>query len=222
MWAPTETHDGVKFFTTAVFFIATLVVFSDAYSLTTFTIAKTGRRVQLDGFLLEWAKDSAKVMEKDSRWTWDALNTKEGLTGYFKAPAGAGDDWTFTFLPQRLSPYSKMQLSFAPDSAQSFYRVSRPSNSLDSSMVAEWIIPWENIGTDSSGEYKVGIMAFDGRGDTLPAILLYGRAFYEKAPAPWGKVYLKAAILMALLIALFYVQKKVKKKTAFRKKKNSM
>jgi hypothetical protein len=205
---------------TSLFFITILVVVFDAFPLTTFSITKTGRRVQLDGFLLEWIKDSAKAMGVDSRWTWDALNTKEGLTGYFKAPAATGADWTFTFLPERLSSYSKMQMFFSPDSSRPFYRVSQPGNSLDSSITAEWVIPWKNISLDSSGDYKVGIVAFNSRGDTLPAMVLCGRAFHEKTAGPWGKVHVKTILLVALLIALFYAQKKVKKKTMLKKKRS--
>ena len=202
------------------FFIMSLVVIFNAFPLTTFTITKTGRSVQLDGFLLEWIKDSAKDMGSDSRWTWDALNTKEGLTGYFKAPAVAGNDWTFTFLPERLSSYSKMQMFFSPDSSRPFYRVSQPANSLDSSIAAEWVIPWKNILLDSLGEYKVGVVAFNGRGDTLPAMVLCGHAFlHEKSTAPWKKVHAKAILLAILLIALFYVQKKAKK-LAMKKKRS--
>ncbi len=208
-----------KRFLPVCLFAIVLAVAFDACALTTYSITKTGRRVQLDGFLLEWIKDSAKTLGTDTRWTWDALNTKEGLTGYFKAPASAGSDWSFAFLPQRLSTYSKMNLRFSPDSAKSFFRVSLPGASLDSSMVAEWVIPWRNIAIDSlTGDYKVGVMAFDGRGDTLPPVVFTGRAFREKTQAPWGKVYSKAVVLLILLIALFYVQKKVKKKSTLKRK----
>jgi hypothetical protein len=201
-------------------FIVAAVFFSDALSMTDFTVARTGRKVQLDGFLLEWPKDSAKKMSADWPWRWDAINTAEGLTGYFKAPASVGDDWTFSFLPQRLSPYSKMVLSFSSDSGQSFYRVSRPGGSPDSSITAEWVIPWSGIAVDSLGDYRVGIVARDGRGDTLPAVVLSGRAFREKAASQWGKVYLKAIFLVALLLLLFYVQRKVKRRTMRGSKKD--
>lgn len=200
--------------------IVMLACFFDASSLTTYSISKTGRRVQLDGFLLEWIKDSAKTLAPGARWTWDALNTKEGLTGYFKAPASIGNNWTFTFLPQRLSSYSKMTLFFLPDFAQSFFRVSQPGASLDSSMVAEWVIPWQSILLDSSGEYSVGVVAFNKSGDTLPAIVFTGHTFRENAPAPWGKVYSKAIVLFFLLCALFYVQRRIKRKTLAKRKKN--
>jgi hypothetical protein len=192
----------------------------EAFPMTSYTIAKTGRKVQLDGFLLEWPKDSAKKIRSDSPWRWDATNTKEGLTGYFKAPASVGEDWTFSFLPQHLSPYSKMELSIATDSAQSFYRVSRPGNNLDSSITAEWIIPWKHIGIDSLGEYKVGITACNRRGDTLPALVFSGKAIADRAVSSWGDVYFKAVVLTMLLGVLFYVQKKVKKTTAHRNKKS--
>jgi hypothetical protein len=203
-------------------FIIIFALLFDAFPMTTFIVAKTGRKVQLDGFLLEWPKDGAKKMGAASLWMWDALNTKEGLTGYFKAPAAAGNDWTFLFLPERLSSYSKMKLSFSSDSGQSFYRISRPGSSLDSSMTGEWVIPWATIAIDSLGKYKVGIVAYSDRGDTLPAMVLAGEAPRENAPPSWGKVYFKAALLVALLGVLFYIQRKIKRKTAPRSKKRAV
>jgi hypothetical protein len=203
-----------------LFFLCISAIFSETLPLTTITVSKTGRRVQLDGFLLEWVKDSAKPICPGASWTWDALNTKEGLTGYFKAPASAGNDWIFTFLPQRLSPYSKIFLSFSPDSAKPFFRVSRPESSLDSSLVAEWVLPWQNITTDSLGVYQIGVAAFDKKGDTLPAMIFTGRAFRQQSPAPWGKVYSKAIFLVILLCALFYVQRKIKRTALVKKKRN--
>lgn len=204
-----------------VLFIIACAFFFDALPMTTFTIAKTGRKVQLDGFLIEWPKDSAKKMSPDSPWRWDAMNTREGLTGYFKAPASVGNDWTFSFLPQRLSSYSKLVVSFSSDSGQSFYRISRPGNNSDSSVIAEWVIPWTRIAVDSLDDYKVGIVANNDRGDTLPAMVLSGRAVRENGPSSWGRVYLKAILLGALVTMLFYVQKKIKKKTAPRRKRNT-
>jgi hypothetical protein len=200
-------------------FAAAFALVFDAWSMTTFTVTRTGRKVQLDGFLLEWPKNDMKKMSPNWPWAWDAMNTAEGLTGYFKAPSSVGEDWTFSFLPQRLSPYSRMTLSFSTDSGQSFYRVSKPASNPDSSMAAEWVIPWSRIAVDTPGDYEVGIMAYNGRGDTLPAMVLSGKAPRLSAASPWGKVYYKAIFLVALLFALFYVQKKAKKKTKSGKKK---
>ncbi len=201
----------------ASFFFVFLVTFSDSFPITTYTVTKSGRRVQLDGFLIEWKLDSAKSMGAASLWKWDALGTKEGLTGYFSGPCAAGADWTFSFLLHHLSPYSVLKLSFSPDAAQSFFRISQPGGGSDSITTAEWVIPWDSISLDSSGTYQVGIFGYNTHGDTLQPMILSGHVFQGKAASPWGKVYFKGVFLAVLVGVLFYVQKKNKNK--FRRKK---
>jgi hypothetical protein len=184
------------------------------------TIAHSGRMVQLDGFLMEWRKDSAKVLAGDSSWQWDALNTKEGLAGYFKTNGRhlQCPDWTFRFLPHQLSPYKSMDLRIGAKADQTFYRTAQAGATPDSSLVAEWVIPWDSITVDSSGVYQIGLMTFDGCKDTLRPVIFTGSKFAPQK-APWGKVYTKGLSLAVLIVFLYYYQQRTKRK--FRKKKKS-
>jgi hypothetical protein len=205
------------------FLIIILSFFSvHVFAIEVRSIARSGRMVQLDGFLMEWRKDSAKVLGADSSWQWDALNTKEGLAGYFKTDGRHLKclDWTFRFLPHRLSPYKIMDLCIGSKADQSFYRIAPAGATPDSSLAAEWVIPWDSITVDSSGVYQIGLMAFDGCKDTLRPVIFTGRKF-APPKAPWGKVYTKGLSLAVLIVFLYYYQQRTKRKFTKRKKKMS-
>lgn len=191
----------------------------DSFAVEVHAVGKTGRMVQLDGFLLEWRRDSAKALGSDSLWQWDAINTKEGLAGYFKTANRQlkCPDWTFRFLPQRLSPYKNMNLRIGQTVDQTFYRTAMSGAAPDSSLVAEWVIPWDSITVDSSGAYQIGLMAFDGCKDTLQPVIFSGHKFTPQK-APWGKVYMKGLSLAVLLVLLYYYQQRIKRKFKRRKK----
>ena len=172
-----------------------------------------GRMVQLDGFLLEWNKANAKPWKNSSLWAWDAIATKEGVTGYFKAIKPlACNGWNFTFLPRQLSVYTSMKLSASPVAPQTFYRVSQGGGAADSAVAAEWIIPWDSLGLDTTGSYRIGITGLDSCGDTLEPLILTGTAPRASTPVPWSKVYSKGILLAGLLIVLYFLQRSAKKK----------
>jgi hypothetical protein len=195
------------------------LLYSAAPAVEIYSVAKSGRMVQLDGFLLEWNKDGAKALS-GSPWVWDAINTKEGLTGYFKAikPLSC-HDWTFTLLPRRLSPYASMKMSTSPAAPQTFYRLTLPYGGPDSSVVMEWVIPWDSIALDSSGSYQIGLMAVDSCGDTLTPVIFNGHAYASAAAAPWSKVYSKGIFLAVLLVLLYLLQKTTKRKFTVKRKR---
>ena len=196
------------------------VLASGAPAVEIYSVNKSGRMVQLDGFLLEWNKDSAKTLGAGFPWLWDALATKEGFTGYFKTQKPPRcPSWTFTFLPRRLSPYTRMIATTIADAAQTFYRLALPENSQDSSVVVEWVLPWDSIAVDSSGRFQIGLVASDSCGDTLRPAIFNGRAYRAAATTPWGKVYSKGIILALLLAILYYLQKTAKRKVKGKKKR---
>jgi hypothetical protein len=183
-------------------------------------VSKSGRMVQLDGFLLEWNKDSAKALAGGYPWAWDAMATKEGFTGYVKTTkALTCHDWTFTFLARRLSPYASMKMSTSPDQPQTFYRLNLPNAGPDSSLAVEWVIPWDSVTVDTSGAYQIGLMAVDSCGDTLTPVIFNGHAYTAEKTSPWGKVYSKGIFLAVLLAALYYLRRSTGKKFKLKRKR---
>jgi hypothetical protein len=195
-----------------------LMLLSTSFAVQIHPVARDGRKIQLDGFLLEWKKSDARPLGRDSSWSWDAINTREGLTGYFKAekqPVCKGP-WTFRFLPCRLSPYLAMEIHTDPAAADSFYRVTHSETVPEKDVTCEWIIPWKNVCHDSAGEYQVGLFAFDACGDSVQPLILTGHIYNPKKPS-WGGAYGKMILVGIMLVLLFIMQKTTRRK--FQKRK---
>ena len=182
-------------------------------------VERDGRTIQLDGFLLEWERADARPLAEGSPWYYDACNTREGLTGYFTTENGSlCQPWKFRFLHRHLSPYVYMELHTRTDSAKPFYRISSGAGTAKKGLVAEWLIPWDSIGHDSSGAYQVGLFAFDTCGDTLQPVIFTGHVYRQKASV-WGGVYTKGILLGVLMIMLYILQKRARVKLRTKKKR---
>jgi hypothetical protein len=204
--------------------IALLSFSSFAAAVQIHPVVTDGRQIQLDGFLFEWKKADSTPLGSagggTSLWSWGVINTREGLTGYFKAERGVRNSfaWQFRFLPRRLSPYSSMVLSMADDAGHRFYKVNREEGDRPS---VEWIIPWDSIGHDSSGAYQVGLFGCDtsGGGDSLQPVIITGKVFHP-APPRWNGVYQKAVFVGVLMVMLFMLQRSTRAtRGKFRKQK---
>ena len=187
--------------------IVCVVWITAGHSMQIYPITKTGRLIQLDGFLMEWKKDSAKTLGSSTQWHWDAVATREGLAGYISVSgAPACSTWTCTFLPRKLSPYMQMVVRIDTVASNTFYRVSREKRGTGTKITAEWVIPWDSIAIDSlSGYYKIGCMVDAAGGDTLAPIVFTGKKYVEKK-AGWGAVYAKGVILAVLLAGVLLSQ----------------
>jgi hypothetical protein len=166
-------------------------------------VTQSGRQIQLDGFLLDW-QNNAQKLGSDSLWQWDVINTREGLTGYFKTSKPPNCSlWQFAFLPHQLSPYKRINITSNAENKTGIARVNRDSSN---TIVIEWIIPWDSISHDSAGLYQVGLFAYDACGDSLAPVIMSGHVFKAIKPL-WSGVYAKAVLLGILLVLLFVMQK---------------
>jgi len=106
------------------------------------TIHRTGRNIQVDGFLLEWKRADARPW-METGWEWDAIITANGISGYIRAGAApACSAWTFDIIPK--------EDILAADYAN---------------QTTEWLIY-------DTGINKITINAYSACGDTLPALTL--------------------------------------------------
>jgi len=183
------------------------------------SVDRYGRSIQLDGFLLDWKKTDAIALSADSGWFWDVINTKEGLTGYFKSVKKLTcKKWNFKFLPRQLSPYHALLFRTDSVAEQSLYRVSHADDPLHDTIVCEWVIPWSSVYRDTAGKYQVGLFVCNECGDSLCPVIITGR-YPAVQTESWGNVYLKSMILGMLLIGLFVFQKRVRANFGVKKKK---
>jgi hypothetical protein len=195
-----------KFMCKKVFLISGILILLtlDIFGQTKVDVNSFGKRVQLDGFLLEWKTKNALTWGKsDNQWHWGAMSTPEGLAGYFYLKGNMKcRNWAFTINPGKAGPFSIV----IPDSVHrsSYYATDDKFSDGNGGQTVEWVIPWDSIGTDSLGAYAVNISAVNGCGDTLDPMLVTGKK--QKAPgvfssAVTSRIFL-AGVLFSVLIAL--------------------
>lgn len=164
-------------------------------------VDRQGRRVQIDGFLLEWNQNTARQWGS-SPWMWDAVNTVDGLAGYFttrSAPPCSG--WAFTITA--VNTGRVIEIKIPEETAGGNFAFDRGSFENYGTYTAEWFVPWDFLGDGASG-YKLLISAVDTCGGSLPQIAL------AAARPPESSLTIYVVILLAgvLTIILAAVRRK--------------
>ena len=177
------------------------------------SIIRSGRRIQLDGFLIEWGVKNRHVWHASgpNGWYWDAVNTVEGIAGYFHCPATPCSSWTIC-ADARLSVSKPLQIRI-PDpvkAGNNFVCVNRAIKDSLYVITAEWILPWDSAGVDRTGKFLVRITGTSSCGDTLQPLCLTGSAIPRTNK---GKGFAKRIILLTALAIFFVVMHSVRKKT---------
>jgi|WetSurMetagenome_2_1015567.scaffolds.fasta_scaffold16751_4 hypothetical protein len=193
--------------------VLVLLPFFSAYSLDTASISTSGRRIQLDGFLLDWVEKGRHVWKNSHGWVWDAVNTPEGLAGYFHCGMVACSSWTFYADLHRFKtrPWN-MALGDSSQSGDAGFKAARTARDTMFSITFEWIIPWDSLALDSSGAYAVHIAAESGCADTLDPFLIVGRMGTAVSALP--PRFTQRVVLIVVLLAVFIaLQLAMRKKT---------
>jgi hypothetical protein len=194
-----------KFNTAVVLSVVFFTVFS-VIAEETYNVSRKGRMIQLDGFLMDWNRDSTKTLSGSSLWTWDAVNTREGIAGYFRSKDTAScEKWIFRFMPCGTDSVKTMILVISGEYHQSFYRLILPDSS-DRSITAEWLIPWSSIEVDSTGKYSIVLQANDTCNDTIGRIVFCGFRPIQKGKG--SPLYLIFLFIPVTLILLLYKKQK--------------
>jgi hypothetical protein len=172
-----------------------------------------GRKIQLDGFLLEWKTQNALTWGKnDQKWNWGIITTPEGLSGYFLSKGNVKcRNWFFTIDPGKADPVSIT----IPDSAHhsSYYAIDDKFSEGSGGLTVEWVIPWDSIGIDTLGAYAVKLSAVNNCGDTLDPLLITGKK--EKAPGVFSSALISRILLAgALLSVLIVLRIRIRNRTA--------
>jgi hypothetical protein len=178
-------------------------------------IEEHGRTIQRDGFLPEWSPEEARTLGEDTTLAWDALNTPEGLAGYVRfSPRSACSSWTVTFFPDMRALQRPLAMRVDTAGEGWFYSVYEWEDDTTGMLSAEWVIPWDTIRVDSTGEYEIGMYAASACGDTLEPVILTGnRAAREGTRGVFGPGLLaRIAIVAALLVLYLVLQARARKK----------
>lgn len=163
-----------------------------------------GRKIQLDGFLLEWKTQNALTWGKnDQKWNWDIISTPEGLSGYFLSKGNVKcRNWFFTIDPGKKTAPVSITI---PDSGHhsSYYAIDDKFSGGNGGLTVEWVIPWDSIGIDTQGAYAVKLSAVNSCGDTLDSLLITGKK--EKTPGVFSSALISRILLAGVLLSVLIV-----------------
>ena len=180
------------------------------------TVDRIGREIQVDAFLLEWKEEDSKKLEQDAFiFTWDAINTPQGLAGYI---------WyeytdtcyisTVHFNTQTDSPerYMKMIIDTAVSELE-FYAFDKSVKDSVTSITTEWLIPWDSMPVTADGQYEIKLTAYTSCKDTLNPVTLTGQYLIKKRGRKnYSQRIVIQVISIAILLALFIMLKSRAKK----------
>jgi len=188
-----------------LFFWAALVFYALAPASGVVDISRSGRMIQLDGFLIDWKEKERHAWSGSDQWCWDAVNTPEGVAGYFFNAADRCSTWTFTIDARHgaLRP----QLIAVSDSGggtkQNISRSSREAHGFDATRIVEWIIPWDSMAIDSAGTYAFHVAGRSACGDSLRQLFFTGSTVLFENHGLKSHGVLLWSICAVLFVALF-------------------
>jgi hypothetical protein len=176
-------------------------------------IQESGRKIQLDGFLLEWNEATARTFSGDRRLIWNAVNTSEGFTGFFKSTTadscridsirlcGSREISCWTIRLANDAVKSSLSTSIA---------VARDTGSLYS---AEFVLPWFALAKPGAKQYRVEMTAFAACGDSSKIVCVGDLVTAPAASFLTPKIKVQIAFIAVLLAAFAFLQFSVRKKT---------
>ena len=180
-----------------------------------YDISQHGRRIQLDGFLLEWKSESERPFGSNQEWGWNAVNTADGISGYFKSiDKVTCRDWVFTFQSQNTGAQELLikinqELSLEKNT---FYQLDRALFDSTGVVSVEWVIPWTAAGIGNDGSYKIDIQAASSCGDTLSQIVITGNQNIQKTKSAWSGTAIRIVAIAVLSIAFIFMRRKIRQR----------
>ncbi|MBD3421526.1 MAG: hypothetical protein GF398_15515 [Chitinivibrionales bacterium] len=186
-----------------------------------FEVKKTGRRIQLDGFLLEWDSKQFRTWQGAPGIAYAAISTPEGLTGAFTfAKSISCSSWTFKVFADMRALHRSIRIKYAGDSASSpFFASSADSTAMRQGAV-EWIIPWDTIRVDTTGRFQAGMFGYSACGDTISSLTISGQRPVDRGnglSVLTPRLMIQATIIAILLVLFIILKMKTRKLTVERR-----
>ncbi len=181
-------------------------------------VNRYGRQIQLDGFLLEWNAQSAYPWKnKDQLWYVDVISTKEGLSGYIRSDSSVNcSSWTFSFRQSSVKEPVRIQI---PSSESNIYKIDRKLFDKQGIITIEWLIPWNYIAFDSTGDYQLLLTGTSNCGDSLSGLQISGSNKQERENISMTSLILRVILLIVLIVIYLIVNAKVREQNQRKKDK---
>jgi len=173
-------------------------------------MVRRGRKIQVDGFLLEWRGADANVWP-GSDWRWDAVSTADGVAGYVSLPAGANSDWVFEL--KAVNTGKSLEINLPGRPSGKYFAFDKEDFDAGGPLTAEWVVPWEFF-DDGDGEdsatYKLSISASGKTGGGALHPLVLTVAVPEEPRAPSGPLTRLSMIVIiaALTVTLIVIRRR--------------
>lgn len=166
-------------------------------------VDRFGRKILLDGFLMEWEAQHAKPLgSNDSLWVWDAMLTTEGVAGYFRLKSAPScSTWSIGLQPAAMAP----PVVIAPTPGHSpYYQIDRHGSEEPDWGVLEWLLPWSMFAPDSSGATSVAIdFSRSCTGFTDSLVLTFHTHTLRKTKG-WATIIARI-VMIGLLAGLYFI-----------------
>jgi hypothetical protein len=197
-----------------VFLIVLLVGTTSVSASGMVDINRSGRRIQVDGFLIDWNEQNRRAWSGSNAWYWDAINTPEGVAGYFHGTGVQCSSWTFFADARHFASRPRKMTVCGADTAKSdfFSGLATPDGSRFA-VTVEWVVPWDSVAVDSSGTYALHLVGNSACGDTLQPLLVTGSVSSLKKQNRLPPRFAERILLIIVFLVIFIVlQAKVRKK----------
>ena len=175
-------------------------------------IQESGRKIQLDGFLLEWNEATARPFNGNGRLIWNAVNTSEGFTGFFKNTTSD----SCRIVKIRLCSASGSpcwNIDLTNDGVRSsLSAVSAVAQIAGSLYSAEFVVPWSALVRPGERRYRVEITAYAACGDSSRIECQGAVMIAPKASVLTPKIKMQIVFIGVLLAAFLFLQFAVRKK----------
>jgi hypothetical protein len=167
-------------------------------------VCRSGRPIQVDGFLLEWAEKDANSIQSGRRFiVVDAISTPGTIAGYCRITA-SNPCQPMSFLIDAGTLTTPFLLTMPVDSPPNrFCAVQRGIAGSDTSITFEWALPKDSIATDSVGNYRVALSVKTSCSDTLLPVVYKGTIVKSSEKSGRQGSVTAKMILIGILLVLF-------------------
>jgi hypothetical protein len=190
-------------------------VFFVPNSASVFEVQKNGKRIQRDGFLLEWPVSEAVVLDGPGNVRMNAVNTPEGLAGFVSYITDTiKTSQKLAFYPRAGVWTHPIEVTIGNDSTEPAgpFSVERVRTDTSEYVNIEWILAWDWIKPDSTGIYSVGLSVLPDSGADAATCVIKGKYIVPSSSQAKPAGLRNQVILVVCLLGIYiYLRARAKK-----------